>query len=136
MEKQSFNTMTVISGIGLVLAAAVILFACVVPRAIVVSLYYENKALISGSISAATEGDNETVRKNAEIIAEHLDEKKDLLMFFYDHNSVTALTGAAHTAIRLSETDEKAQLTAELREIEKAFERLMLTDEISLKSIF
>lgn len=136
MVKQSFKTMTAVSFVFLILSVLSILLVCVVPRLIVRSLYNENAEPIRTAISASVKGDNVKARKEILKVTKSLDSKKKLLMFFYDHNAVTALTGAAETALWLSETDEKAQLAAELRGIERAFESLMLTDEISLKSIF
>lgn len=136
MEKQNFAAIKAVSLICLLLSVLAIILACVMPRLIVLSLYKKNSPLIDSAIRSAIEGDNAAAHKNAGSLVKSLNGYRDLLMLFYDHNAVAALTGAAETAARLSETDDKAQLVCELREIERAFESLLLTDEISLKSVF
>lgn len=135
MRNPSFKGMSAAVFTGLILSAAVIIAMCVIPKRLICSLYDENKDSVRMAIELAEAEQNEKALPIIKEVMDNIEAKKKSLMFFFDHNDVVALSGAAGTAYELAQTDDPAQLIAELRDIEKSFEFLIHTNGFSIYNI-
>ena len=135
MRNPSFNGMSAAVISGLILSAALIITMCVVPKRLICSLYSENKESVRTAIELAESGENEIALQLIKKVMDNIENRKNTLLLFFDHNDVVALSGAAGTAYELAQTDDPAQLIAELREIEKSFEYLIHTNDFSIYNI-
>lgn len=136
MTNNSFKRIKAAVSIGMMLSFAVIVFACIAPGIIIGKLYSENKSALNSAIDLAVKGENVLAYERIRPIAKSIADKKELLMIFFDHHDILQLVGAAETALRLSETDDKAQLVAELRDIERSFEYLMSINYACISNVF
>lgn len=128
--------MKVLVSAAMALAAAAIAFACIFPGALINRLYNSVGSDLNDALELALDENNPLAYERVFNVNRKLESRKNLLMIFYDHSDVIELTGSAEAALELAKTKDTAQLIVELRDIEKAFEVLIHTNDASIYNVF
>lgn len=136
MEKQDFKTLNYVVSAAILISLITVTAMCVIPRAILISLYEETEPYLDLAIRYTLEGNNPLAHEKIETAVENMEKSRKTLMLFYDHTGILELTGSIETALLLSETDDAAQLIEELKDAKKTFEFLIHADDISIYNIF
>lgn len=136
MFKRDFTALRLVGMIALVLSAALIAFICVSPKLFIEELYSGIRPSLESAADHALEGAYSSARSDIETVCRDLKSKRGMLMLFFDHNDVDDLIGSAETALELTETEDAAQLIAELHGVQRAFEYLIQINGVSIYSVF
>ena len=136
MKNRSFKNISSAVAVVLILSVLLIILMCILPRRLVLDLYDVCRPRLESAIEDVTANDNGSAFPKIENIVKAIEEKEKLLLLFYDHTDVSALEGAAKTALELARTDDPSQLITELCEIGIRFEYLIHLNDISIYNVF
>lgn len=134
-ENRSFKAMYAAVALSVLLSVILLVFSCGFPRRLVGSMYEHDRPFIESAKKAAADGDFETVLSDMTEIVSSLENKKHLLMLFYDHNGVSDLTGEAKTALQIAQTGEASQFLETIGEMETVYEYLLHINDVSFSNI-
>lgn len=136
MGSLNFNGIKVAAAAAIILSLTIIVLTCIIPGKMIENVYSACQTHIENAIESAVEGNNQAAHLEAEYIVGEINRAERSLLLFYDHSDIKELSRSAQTALDLSETDDPAQLIAELNSIRKCFEYLVSINKISIYNIF
>lgn len=133
--RRDFRVLTAVGIVSVILAAALLAFACIFPAVMINKLYLDMEPHIISARMYMQSGDTPAAEIETKRIAELTKNYESRLLMFFDHNKVNELLNRATTAVDLALTGDSSQFLETLGAVEGTLEYLLHLNELSLANI-
>lgn len=136
MTNPDFKKNSIVVTAALILAAAILAGACILPEVMIATLWKSASPLLEKAKAAAYSGRFDEAGEYADRVRMEIEESSAKLKLFFGHEDISELNGAAVSAAAIAATEDSAQLMQELCRIQTALDYLLRINEAGVADIF